>query len=101
MANSLWRAFLDVGQADAAVVVCDDQVLMIDGGNVDDSQFIYSYLANTKGIQHIDFMVSTHPHEDHVGGLSAALNACNVGAVLSPVAYYESVPFENQLWTEG
>lgn len=32
--------FLDVGQADAAVVVCDDQVLMIDGGNVDDSQFI-------------------------------------------------------------
>lgn len=89
--------FLDVGQADAAVVICDDQVLMIDGGNVDDSQFIYSYLANTKGIQHIDFMVSTHPHEDHVGGLSAALNACSVGAVLSPVTYYESVPFENFL----
>ena len=89
--------FLDVGQADAAIFVCDDQVLMINCGKVDDSQFIYSYLTNTMGIQHIDFIVSTHPHEDHVGGLSAALNACSVGTALSPAKFYESVPFENFL----
>jgi len=87
--------FLDVGQADAALVICDEQVLMIAGGNVDDSQFIYSYLTNTKGIRHIDYMVSTHPHEDHVGGLAAALNACCVGMVLFPVSFYDSIPFEN------
>lgn len=46
--------FLDVGQADAAVIVCDDEVLMIDGGNVADSSFVYSYLTNTLGLEHID-----------------------------------------------
>ena len=68
--------FVDVGQADSTIILCDDDVLMIDGGNVADSQFIFSLLRNTLGLQHIDYMIATHPHEDHVGGLAAALNAC-------------------------
>ena len=72
--------FLDVGQADSAIIICDDKVLMIDGGNAADSQFIYSMLRNTLDIQTIDYMIASHPHEDHVGGLAAALNACFVGA---------------------
>ena len=89
--------FLDVGQADAAIVVCDNEILMIDGGNAADSQFIYSYLSNTLNIEHIDYMVSTHPHEDHVGGLAAALNACTVGTVYSPVKEYDDKPFNSFL----
>ena len=45
--------FIDVGQADAAVVLCDDEMLMIDGGNVADSSLIYSYLKNTPGLDHM------------------------------------------------
>ena len=70
--------FLDVGQADATIIICDDEVLMIDGGNAADSRLIYAYLRNTLGIRHINYMIATHPHEDHVGGLAAALNACTV-----------------------
>ena len=87
--------FIDVGQADAAVILCGEQVMMIDGGNAEDSSLIYSYLKNTLGITHIDYMIATHPHEDHIGGLSGALNACTVGTVYSPVTEYTGKTFES------
>jgi len=87
--------FLDVGQGDAAIVICDDEVMMIDGGNPDDSDFIYSYLKNTIQVDHIDYMIASHPHEDHIGGLSGALNACSVGKVYSPVLEYDSRAFSS------
>lgn len=87
--------FIDVGQADAAVIICDDEVLMIDGGNASDSSLIYSYLTKTLELEHIDYMIATHAHEDHIGGLSGALNACTVGKVYSPVTEYDSEAFES------
>lgn len=81
--------FIDVGQADAAVLLCDGEVMMIDGGNVGDSSLIYAYLTKTLGLSHIDYMIATHPHEDHIGGLPAALNACTVGTIFSPVTEYD------------
>ena len=87
--------FIDVGQADAAIVICDGEVLMIDGGNVGDSSLIYSYLTRTLGLEHIDYMIGTHAHEDHIGGLSGALNACTVGKVYSPVTDYDSEAFQD------
>ena len=83
--DNLHIYFVDVSQADAAIIACDDNVLMIDGGNVADSQLIFSVLRNTLGIEHINYMIATHPHEDHVGGLAAALNACSVDVLLTPV----------------
>ena len=85
--------FIDVGQADAAVIICDNEVLMIDGGNAADSSLIYSYLTNTLGIKHIDYMIATHAHEDHVGGLAGALNASTVGKIYSPITEYDSRAF--------
>lgn len=87
--------FLDVGQADAAILQCGDQVMMIDGGNSADGSLIYTYLSETLGIRHIDYMVATHAHEDHIGGLSSALNACTVGTVYSPVTSYSSKQFSS------
>jgi len=87
--------FIDVGQADAAVILCDGEVLMIDGGNTGDSSLIYSYLTRTLGLEHIDYMIGTHAHEDHIGGLAGALNACTVGTVYSPVTDYDSEAFQD------
>jgi competence protein ComEC len=86
--------FLDVGQADAAIVQCDGQVMMIDGGNVADSSHIYTFLKD-HGIDHIDYIVCTHAHEDHVGGLAGSLNACMVGTVFAPVTDYDSEAFRS------
>lgn len=85
--------FLDVGQADAAVLLCDGHAMMIDGGNAADSQFVYAYLTKTLGLNQLDVMIATHPHEDHIGGLSAALNACRVGKVYSPVVTWNTKVF--------
>ena len=85
--------FLDVGQADAAIVICDSEVLMIDGGNAADSSMVYAYLTKVLGLEYIDVIVATHPHEDHIGGLSAALNACEAGMIYSPVKLYDGKAF--------
>ena len=68
--------FLDVGQGDAAYIECDGHAMMIDGGNPGDSQFIYSFLK--KQTDHLETIIATHPHNDHVGGLPAAFKACSV-----------------------
>ena len=68
--------------------------MIIDGGNAEDSNLIYSYLKK-HGIEHLDYVVCTHAHEDHVGGLSGALTAATAGQVLAPVTDYNSKAFRN------
>ena len=94
-AEELIIHYLDVGQADATILQCGDEVMMIDGGESADSSLIYSFLTKTLGITHIDYMIATHPHADHIGGLSGALNACSVGVVYSPVRSYDSKQFSS------
>ena len=60
--------------------------MMIDCG---DSPFVYSYLTDTLNINHIDYMIATHPHEDHIGGLADVLDACTVGTIYSVVEDYD------------
>ncbi len=86
--------FIDVGQADAALVICDGKTMLIDGGNAEDSNLIYSYLQKQK-ITHLDYVVCTHAHEDHVGGLSGALTAATAGTVYAPVTDYDSRAFRS------
>lgn len=88
--------FIDVGQADAALVICDSKTMLIDGGNAEDSDLIYTYLRDRQ-IDHLDYVVCTHAHEDHVGGLASALSYATVGTVFSPVTSYNSRAFENFL----
>lgn len=86
--------FLDVGQADAALLLCGSEAMLIDGGNVSDSRLLAAYLKKHK-VSHLDYIVSTHPHEDHVGGLSGALNIATADRVFSPVKNHNSKAFRD------
>ncbi len=86
--------FIDVGQADAALVFCEGETMLIDGGNTGDGDVIYTVLKN-HGLTTLDYVVCTHAHEDHVGGLSSALTACSAETVLCPVMDYDSRAFDN------
>lgn len=99
--ETLMVHFIDVGQADSALLQCGGQAMLIDGGNVEDSSLVVSYLSN-QGVDHLDYVVCTHAHEDHVGGLSGPLNTCTVDHVFSPVSDYNSKAFQNFLkYTEA
>ena len=86
--------FIDVGQADAILVECDGENMLIDGGNGSDSSLIYAYLKG-HGIGSLKYMVNSHPHEDHVGGLPGALNYASVGRGFSSHQEYNSQAFRD------
>ena len=90
--SSFIVCFLDVGQADAALVECDGHYMLIDGGNAADSSKLYTLLKE-KDIQYLDMVVASHAHEDHVGGLAGALNFASAGIVLCPTVEYETDEF--------
>lgn len=88
--------FIDVGQADSALVECDGHYMLIDGGNKGDSSLIYSVLKNSD-ISHLDIVVATHAHEDHIGGLPGAFSYAHSDITLCPVTSYESDAFDDLL----
>lgn len=84
--------YIDVGQADATLIMTDGHNMLIDGGNTEDSSLIYTYLKE-KNVTKLDYMICTHAHEDHVGGLAGALNYAEVETVYCPVKYYDTETF--------
>ncbi|MBO4688941.1 MAG: MBL fold metallo-hydrolase [Clostridiales bacterium] len=86
--------FIDVGQGDAALIVCDGEAMMIDGGSSDKSELIYSYLKKNE-ITNLKYIVATHPDDDHMGGLSGALNFATVERAFCSVNESDGWAFEN------
>jgi len=82
--NKLSITFLDVGQGDSAFVSLPDRkVMLVDGGMYDPDMgraVIAPYLWS-KGIRSIDYLVLTHPHPDHYGGLIYMIDNFNIGEV--------------------
>ena len=86
--------FIDVGQADAALVLCDGESMLIDGGNIEDSSLLYTYLKD-HDIKHLDYVIGTHTHEDHIGGIPGALSYASTDVAYCPVAYYDTKTFND------
>ena len=86
--------FVDVGQGDGALVLCDGHAMLIDGGEAAASSKIYAYLKNHQ-VDYLDYIIATHAHSDHIGGLSGALNYATVGTALCPVTDYDSRAFDS------
>lgn len=98
--SSFWVRFLDVGQADSALVQCDGRYMLIDGGNKDDSSLVYAALK-AEGAKKLDLVVCSHAHEDHAGGLAGAFNYAEADVTLCPVTWYDSKAFADFLTYAG
>ena len=75
--------FIDVGQGDSALVECDDHYMLIDAGDTNKGEKVYKVLSD-KNITSLDYLIISHMHSDHVGGLKELLDHnINFGRVLS------------------
>jgi len=70
--DSLVVHYLDVGQGDAILLVDKDDTMLIDGGNPENGTAIINYLKKL-GITQLDYVVASHNHNDHAGGLTAVV----------------------------
>ena len=66
--------FIDVGQADSILIKNQDDTLLIDAGNNEDGQDVVNFIKG-KGITKLNYVIGTHPHEDHIGGLDDVINS--------------------------
>ena len=86
--------FIDVGQADSALIECDGETMMIDGGNVADSNVVAAYLKK-EDVTELNYVVCSHAHEDHVGGLSGALSVTKADNIDAPQTETNTKAYKN------
>lgn len=89
--------FLDVGQADSILIQDPSgQNMLIDAGNNGDSDFVLSYIRDL-GIDRIDVLIGTHPHEDHIGSLDDVVENFDIGKIYMPKVNHSSKTYEDVL----
>jgi competence protein ComEC len=83
--------FFDVGQGDSILITMDGKNILIDGGPSAAGSTLLGYLSSVN-ITHLDFVIATHPHEDHIGGLIAVMES----AITVDVVLYNGYNYTSQ-----
>ncbi len=86
--------FLSVGRADSALVSCDGRYMLIDGGNAADARYI-SRAIRQSGAKKLDYIICTHPHDDHIGALPYIVGEFEVGRI-----FCADVPYGDELFKD-
>ena len=91
--------FIDVGQGDANFIeLPTGEVMLIDAGTSGYADDIIEYIEDL-GYTDIDYVVATHPHADHIGGMAEVIETFDVGSIYMPKAVSTSKTYENLLET--
>ena len=88
--------FIDVGQADCILIRNEDHNMLIDAGNNKDGKLLVKYLKDL-GITEFDYVIGTHPHEDHIGGLDNIIKSFTVKHLMMPDVTTNTKTFEEVL----
>lgn len=83
--------YLDVGQADCELIVCGDECILIDAGDVDAYSTINAYLQ-AQEIDTIDYFILTHAHADHIGSADEVIRNYTIKNVIMPKYSEENTP---------
>lgn len=86
MANpsgELTLTMIDVGQADSFLLVQDGKTMLVDCGTRSTGEDVVKYL-NEQGITRLDYVIGTHPHDDHMGGMYDVITNFEIGKIIMP-----------------
>lgn len=75
--------FIDVGQADATLITCGDNAMLIDAGDDASGTALWNYIRK-QGVTKLNYLILTHPHADHIGGADVILTKFDVDTVIMP-----------------
>lgn len=91
--------YLDVGQGDSNFIeLPNHETILIDAGEAKNSDKIIKYIKNL-GYKKIDYVIATHPHADHIGGMKDVIEAFDIGSIYMPKVASTSKTYENLLLT--
>lgn len=85
--------FIDVGQGDSILIEQGNKTMLIDAGERDKGTVVTKYL-NSLHIDNIDYLIGTHPHSDHIGGLATVINSVSVSNAIIPDIEHTTKTYE-------
>lgn len=89
--------YINVGQGDSTLIeLPNDQHVLIDAGTRGNGQTVSNYL-NSLNISKIDYLIATHPHEDHIGGLVQIIRNYSIGKIFMPRVSHTTIVYEDLL----
>lgn len=89
--------FIDVGQGDSVFIILPNkETILIDAGNQGDANEICAFVKS-HGIETITYLIATHPHSDHIGGMTGVVQSLGIENVYMPKAAHTTATFENLL----
>lgn len=88
--------YIDVGQGDSILIQVNDKNLLIDAGSGSSEDDVVNYL-NKNNIKKLDYVLATHPHEDHIGGMDEVIENFEVGEFYSPKVAANTKTFKNMI----
>ena len=94
--SNLQILYFNVGQADSILIVDNGQTMLIDAGDNSDGKLLVEYIKQL-GISKIDYLIGTHIHADHIGGMYDIINAFEIGRIYMP---YVSVQTESATYRD-
>ena len=94
--TSLKTYFFNVGQADSILIQNNEKNMLIDAGNNEDGEMLVNNLKQLN-VEKIDYLIGTHPHEDHIGGMDNIINNFEIGTIYMPNVQTNTKTFEDVL----
>ncbi len=83
--------FIDVGQGDCTLIKTPQGSMLIDAGENGYEQTVLDYLE-TQGVSELEYVVATHPHSDHIGGIAEVLDSVSVKNIIMPKLSKSNTP---------
>lgn len=73
--------FLDVGQGDCILLMCEGEFMLIDAGDNSEGEKVVDYIEY-QNIDELNYIISTHPDADHIGGMDDVLKSVDCGEMI-------------------